>query len=69
MVKHESGIVNLLEKYFLKYRFTIYLDKNLIISGAFGFIISLIVAFISTKDLNVKLCKFSVNSNNGIYRL
>lgn len=52
MVKRENGIVNLLEKYFLKYRFTIYLNKNLIISGAFGFIISLIVAFISTKYSN-----------------
>ena len=49
MIKHESGIVNLLEKYFIKYRFTIYLNKNLIISGAFGFIISLFVASISTK--------------------
>jgi hypothetical protein len=52
MIKHENGIVNLLEKYFIKYRFTIYLNKNLIISGAFGFIISLIVAFISTKYSN-----------------
>ena len=49
MIKHESGIVNLLEKYFIKYRFTLYLNKNLIISGAFGFIISLFVASISTK--------------------
>jgi hypothetical protein len=52
MVKHERGIVNLLEKYFLKYRFTIYLNKNLIVSGGFGFIISLFVAFISTKYSN-----------------
>jgi hypothetical protein len=52
MIKHENGIVNLLEKYFIKYRFTIYLNKNLIISGAFGFISSLFVAFISAKYSN-----------------
>jgi hypothetical protein len=48
MIKHDIKILNLFEKYFIKYSSTISLNKNLLLSGTFGFIISLFVAFVSS---------------------
>lgn len=42
-------IAEYLEKFYAKYSSTILLNKNLLLSGSVGFIVSLIVAFISTK--------------------
>ena len=47
MIKHDVKILNLLEKFYTKYGSTISLNKNLLLSGTFGFIISLLVAYIS----------------------
>ena len=47
-----SKITGYLEKFYAKYASTISLNKNLLLSGSVGFIISLIVAFISTKYSN-----------------
>jgi hypothetical protein len=48
MVKHDIKILNLFEKYFIKYNSTVSLNKNLLLSGTFGFIISLLVALVSS---------------------
>src|SRR6478672_5296654 len=47
MIKYDMKILNLFEKFYKKYSSTISLNKNLIISGTFGFIASLLVAYIS----------------------
>ncbi|MBA3749508.1 MAG: hypothetical protein H0X03_01160 [Nitrosopumilus sp.] len=47
--KPTSKIINFYTKYYRRYYNTISLNKNLLISGIVGFIISLLVAFISTK--------------------
>ena len=48
MIKHDIKILNLLEKYLIKYSSTVSLNKNLLLSGTFGFIISILVAYISS---------------------
>ena len=47
MIKQDIKILNLFEKYFIKYSSTISLNKNLILSGTFGLIAILFVAYIS----------------------
>ena len=42
-------IINLYKKYYIRYYNTISLNKNLLLSGIVGFIISLFVAYVSTK--------------------
>ena len=48
MIKFYFTILNLIEKVYTKYGNTISLNKNLLLSGTFGFIISLLTAYIST---------------------
>jgi len=50
--KPGSKITNYLTKFYVKYTSTISLNKNLLLSGLVGFIVSLIVAYISTKYSN-----------------
>jgi len=47
--KPGSKITNYLTKFYVKYTSTISLNKNLLLSGSVGFIVSLIVAYVSTK--------------------
>ena len=42
-------ITNFFTKFYIRYRSTISLNKNLLISGTFGFIVSLVVAYVSSK--------------------
>ena len=42
-------ITNFFTKFYIRYRNTISLNKNLLISGTFGFIVSLVVAYVSSK--------------------
>jgi ABC-type uncharacterized transport system permease subunit len=42
-------IINFFTKFYIRYRSTISLNKNLLISGTVGFIVSLVVAYISSK--------------------
>lgn len=51
-IKPGGKITNYLTKFYEKYTSTISLNKNLLLSGSVGFIISLIVAFLSTKYSN-----------------
>jgi len=51
-MKNGSKITNYLTKFYGKYASTISLNKNLLLSGLVGFIVSLIVAYISTKYSN-----------------
>ena len=51
-MKNGSKITNYLTKFYGKYASTISLNKNLLLSGLVGFIVSLIVAYISTKYFN-----------------
>lgn len=51
-MKNGSKITNYLTKFYSKYASTISLNKNLLLSGLVGFIVSLIVAYISTKYSN-----------------
>jgi len=46
MMKHDTKIQYLFKKIFIKYGITISLNKNLLLSSTFGFIISLLVAYI-----------------------
>jgi len=50
--KPGSKITNYLTKFYVKYTSTISLNKNLLLSGSVGFIVSLIVAYVSTKYSN-----------------
>ena len=50
--KAGSKIINYLTKFYVKYASTISLNKNLLLSGLVGFIVSLIVAYMSTKYSN-----------------
>ena len=50
--KRVSKITNYLTKFYGKYASTISLNKNLLLSGLVGFIVSLIVAYMSTKYSN-----------------
>ena len=50
--KPGSKITNNLTKFYDKYASTISLNKNLVLSGLVGFIVSLIVAYVSTKYSN-----------------
>jgi ABC-type uncharacterized transport system permease subunit len=47
--KAGSKIINYLTKFYMKYTSTISLNKNLLLSGSVGFIVSLIVAYVCTK--------------------
>jgi ABC-type uncharacterized transport system permease subunit len=47
--KAGSKIINYLTKFYMKYTSTISLNKNLLLSGSVGFIVSLIVAYLCTK--------------------
>ena len=47
--KAGSKITNYLTKFYMKYTSTISLNKNLLLSGSVGFIVSVIVAYVSTK--------------------
>jgi ABC-type uncharacterized transport system permease subunit len=47
--KAGNKITNYLTKFYMKYTSTISLNKNLLLSGSVGFIVSLIVAYVSTK--------------------
>src|SRR5213592_4552986 len=47
--KPGGKITNYLTKFYMKYTNTISLNKNLLLSGSVGFIVSLIVAYLSTK--------------------
>ena len=47
-----SSITNYFTKFYLKYTNAISLNKNLLLSGSIGFIVSLIVAYVSTKYSN-----------------
>ena len=42
-------ITNFFTKFYVRYRSTISLNKNLLISGTVGFIVSLVVAYVSSK--------------------
>jgi hypothetical protein len=48
MIRHGMKFLNSFEEFYIKYSSTISLNKNLILSGTFGFITSLFVAYIST---------------------
>jgi ABC-type uncharacterized transport system permease subunit len=48
-IKHGGKITNYLTKFYTKYASTISLNKDLLISGLVGFIVSLIAAYISTR--------------------
>jgi len=50
--KPGNKIINYLTKFYMKYTSTISLNKNLLLSGSVGFIVSLIVAYVSTKYSN-----------------
>jgi hypothetical protein len=50
--KPGNKITNYLTKFYMKYTSTISLNKNLLLSGSVGFIVSLIVAYVSTKYSN-----------------
>src|SRR6266498_2994070 len=47
--KPGNKITNYLTKFYMKYTSTISLNKNLLLSGSVGFIVSLIVAYVYTK--------------------
>lgn len=47
-----SRITDYLTKFYMKYTNAISLNKNLLLSGSVGFIVSLIVAYLSTKYSN-----------------
>jgi hypothetical protein len=51
-IKIGGKITNYLTKFYVKYASTISLNKNLLLSGLVGFIVSLIVAYMSTKYSN-----------------
>ena len=51
-IKPGGKIANYLTKFYEKYTSTISLNKNLLLSGSVGFIVSLIVAYASTKYSN-----------------
>jgi len=51
-IKPGCKITNYLTKFYGKYASTISLNKNLLLSGLVGFIVSLIVAYMSTKYSN-----------------
>ena len=51
-IKPGGKITNYLTKFYVKYTSTISLNKNLLLSGSVGFIVSLIVAYVSTKYSN-----------------
>jgi ABC-type uncharacterized transport system permease subunit len=51
-IKPAGKITNYLTKFYVKYTSTISLNKNLLLSGLVGFIVSLIVAYMSTKYSN-----------------
>jgi hypothetical protein len=51
-IKPVGKITNYLTKFYRKYASTISLNKNLLISGLVGFVVSLIAAYISTKYSN-----------------
>jgi ABC-type uncharacterized transport system permease subunit len=51
-IKPSGKITNYLTKFYVKYTSTISLNKNLLLSGSVGFIVSLIVAYMSTKYSN-----------------
>ena len=48
-IKLGGKITNYLTKFYVKYTNTISLNKNLLLSGLVGFIVSLIVAYMSTR--------------------
>ena len=48
MIRHAIKFLNSFEEFYTKYSSIILLNKNLILSGTFGFITSLFVAYIST---------------------
>ncbi|MDW0234917.1 MAG: hypothetical protein QOA08_00905 [Nitrososphaeraceae archaeon] len=47
--KAGSKIINYLTKFYTKYTSTISLNKNLLLSGSVGFIVSLVVAYVCAK--------------------
>jgi len=47
--KHIRRITNFFTKFYRRYSTTISLNKNLLLSGTVGFIVSLVVAYVSTK--------------------
>ncbi|MDW0128577.1 MAG: hypothetical protein QOK87_09410, partial [Nitrososphaeraceae archaeon] len=47
-----SRIKNYFTKFYMKYTNAISLNKNLLLSGSAGFIVSIIVAYVSTKYSN-----------------
>jgi ABC-type uncharacterized transport system permease subunit len=51
-IKPGGKITNYLTRFYEKYTSTISLNKNLLLSGSVGFIVSLIVAYVSTKYSN-----------------
>lgn len=51
-IKPGGKLTNYLTKFYEKYTSTISLNKNLLLSGSVGFIVSLIVAYVSTKYSN-----------------
>jgi ABC-type uncharacterized transport system permease subunit len=51
-IKRGGKITDYLTKFYEKYTSTISLNKNLLLSGSVGFIVSLIVAYVSTKYSN-----------------
>ncbi|HSA72948.1 MAG TPA: hypothetical protein VLD84_03240, partial [Nitrososphaeraceae archaeon] len=51
-IKPGGKITNYFTKFYEKYTSTISLNKNLLLSGSVGFIVSLIVAYMSTKYSN-----------------
>ena len=51
-IKPGGKITNYLTRFYEKYTSSISLNKNLLLSGSVGFIVSLIVAYVSTKYSN-----------------
>jgi hypothetical protein len=51
-IKRDGKITNYLTRFYEKYTSSISLNKNLLLSGSVGFIVSLIVAYVSTKYSN-----------------
>jgi len=47
--KHIRRIISFFTKFYRMYSTTISLNKNLLLSGTVGFIVSLVVAYVSTK--------------------
>lgn len=65
-IKPGGKLAKYLTKFYEKYTSTISLNKNLLLSGSVGFIISLIVAYVSTKYSNDDFTTSTLTVISGI---